>query len=88
MVRIRDDWRLGAAQTKLTTDALYAVLAFAWGFSAVANFGILARQRSLMLPFLFVLVSSVPRSPKPRPDSSDTTQPEGQVRPLALDQSS
>ena len=68
--------------------SLAYVLAFAWGFSAVANFGILARQRSLMLPFLFVLVSSVPRSPKPRPDSSDTTQPEGQVRPLALDQSS
>jgi hypothetical protein len=33
------------------------VLGFAWGFSAVANFGILARQRSLMLPFLFVLVA-------------------------------
>lgn len=32
------------------------VLAYAWGFSAVGNFGILARQRSLLLPFLFVIV--------------------------------
>lgn len=37
--------------------ALGYVLAFAWGFSAVANFGILVRQRSLMLPLLFVLVA-------------------------------
>jgi hypothetical protein len=37
--------------------AMAYVLAFAWGFSAVGNFGILARQRSLMLPFLFVLIA-------------------------------
>lgn len=41
--------------------ALAYVLSFGWAFSAVANFGILARQRSLMLPFLFVLVASVER---------------------------
>ena len=38
------------------------VIAFGWAFSAVANFGILARQRSLMLPFLFVLVCAATRS--------------------------
>jgi hypothetical protein len=39
------------------------VLAFAWGFSAVGNFGILARQRSLMLPLLFVLAAAARRPP-------------------------
>jgi hypothetical protein len=39
------------------------VVAFAWGFSAVSNFGILARQRSLMLPFVFVLAAVVPLPP-------------------------
>ena len=41
--------------------ALGYVLTFAWGFSVVSNFGILVRQRSLMLPFLFVLVASALR---------------------------
>ncbi|MEO7572233.1 MAG: hypothetical protein ABIX10_07335 [Acidimicrobiales bacterium] len=38
--------------------SLAYVLGFAWGFSAVANFGILVRQRSLILPFLFVLAAA------------------------------
>jgi len=42
--------------------ALGYLMAFVWALSAVSNFGILARQRSLMFPFLFVLVASVPRS--------------------------
>jgi hypothetical protein len=41
--------------------ALAYVVSFGWAFSAVANFGILSRQRSLMLPMLFVLVASVKR---------------------------
>ena len=41
--------------------AMAYVLAFGWGFSAVGNFGILSRQRSLMLPFLFVLVAATNR---------------------------
>lgn len=68
--------------------SLAYVVAFGWGFSAVANFGILARQRSLMLPFLFVLVASVPRWRGPRTDGSDTTHSEGRRRPLTLDSSS
>jgi hypothetical protein len=48
--------------------AMAYVLAFAWGFSAVGNFGILSRQRSLMLPFLFVLVAACrPRVVEPEP---------------------
>ena len=51
--------------------AMAYVLAFAWGFSAVGNFGILSRQRSLMLPFLFVVVAAcrprvVEDAPRPR----------------------
>jgi hypothetical protein len=37
------------------------VLAFSWAFSAVGNFGIIARQRSLMYPMLFVLVAATCR---------------------------
>jgi hypothetical protein len=37
------------------------VLAFSWAFSAVGNFGIIARQRSLMYPVLFVLVAATCR---------------------------
>lgn len=47
--------------------SLAYVVAFGWAFSAVANFGILSRQRSLMLPFLFVLVASATRPDRPRP---------------------
>jgi len=45
--------------------AMAYVLAFAWGFAAVGNFGILARQRSLMLPFLFVIVAASRRPEAP-----------------------
>jgi hypothetical protein len=34
---------------------------FVFGFSSIANFGILARQRVQMLPFLFVLLAIPPR---------------------------
>lgn len=40
------------------------VVAFSWAFAVVGNFGLLARQRSLMLPMLFVLIACVPR-PEP-----------------------
>ncbi len=40
--------------------ALSYVLLFCYAFSAVGNFGILARQRTQMLPLLFVLVALPP----------------------------
>jgi hypothetical protein len=39
------------------TLGLFYVLMFAFGFGTIANFGILARQRSQVVPFLFVLLS-------------------------------
>ena len=36
------------------------VLIFCWGFSSIGNFGILARQRVLMLPLLVVLLALPP----------------------------
>ena len=49
------------------TLALFYVLMFAFGFGTIANFGILARQRSQVMPFLFVLLSvtaAVARPPR------------------------
>jgi apolipoprotein N-acyltransferase len=37
--------------------ALFYVLGFVWAFSAIGNFGILARQRVLMLPAFLVLLA-------------------------------
>lgn len=58
-------WRtaLASLRVRLVRLSLGYVLAFAAAFSAVGNFGILARQRSLMFPFFFVLVAAaLPRS--------------------------
>lgn len=41
--------------------ALAYVAVFVFGFSSIANFGILARQRVQMLPFFFVLLAIPPR---------------------------
>jgi hypothetical protein len=54
------------------------VLAYIWGFSVISNFGILARQRSLLLPLLFVLVAA--STPTVRPVLVERDQ----VRPLAV----
>lgn len=61
---------LRAVSQRWPRFALVYVLAFAWGFSAVGNFGILARQRSLMLPFVFVLVAAATRPAVPPGESS------------------
>jgi hypothetical protein len=50
--------------------SLAYVLVFAWAFSVVGNFGILARQRSLMFPMLFVLIAATRVAPGPRRLSS------------------
>jgi len=42
--------------------ALVYLLAFAYAFSAIENFGILARQRAQLLPFAFVLLA-LPKRP-------------------------
>ncbi len=47
--------------------AMAATLMFCFIFSYVANFGLLARQRTQIFPFLFVLVSFIP---DPRPKGS------------------
>ena len=39
------------------TFAVVYVAAFIWAFSGFGNFGILARQRVLMLPFFLVLLA-------------------------------
>ena len=39
------------------TLALTYLLMFVFGFGTIANFGILARQRSQLMPFAFVLLS-------------------------------
>lgn len=56
------------------------LLAFAWGFSAVGNFGILARQRSLMLPFLFILVA-IARVPAGGPEDEALAADAGALKP-------
>ena len=48
---------LAGLRDQLPRLALGYVLAFAAACSAVGNFGILARQRSLMFPFLFVFLA-------------------------------
>jgi hypothetical protein len=55
--------------------AMAYVLAFAWGFAAVGNFGILARQRSLMLPFLFVVAAAARRPEEVAPLGVPTPRP-------------
>ena len=44
------------AQPYVTLAVCY-LLMFVFGFGTIANFGILARQRSQVLPFVFVLLS-------------------------------
>lgn len=48
--------RLVRGSPYLVFCAIYSVL-FIWAWSAVANLGIMARQRSLVLPFLFALIA-------------------------------
>jgi len=61
--------------------ALTFVLAYAWGFAVVNNFGILARQRSLMFPFLFVLIAAAWRK-RPEQEPGITRRRRSQPRRL------
>jgi hypothetical protein len=58
--------------------ALVFVLVFIFAFGTISNFGILARQRSVMMPFFFVLLSVYPLRPRqvePRPGVADDSRP-------------
>ncbi len=54
-------------QTPYLAVAISYVLVFAFAFASIGNFGILARQRVQMLPFLFILLCL------PLPGSASTT---------------
>jgi hypothetical protein len=49
---------------------------FIIGFSAVANFGLLARERVQLLPFYLVLLAIPPRDRSQEPEGDRTEQPE------------
>lgn len=57
------------------TLAVVYVLIFFFAFGTIANFGILARERSMLMPFAFVLVSIPAAAAKPK------VQPAAVVRP-------
>ena len=50
--------------------SIVAVTGFVVGFSAIFNLGILARQRTQVLPLLLVLLVGLGRSGEPDPDPS------------------
>jgi hypothetical protein len=58
--------------TRWSRFALGYVVAFGWAFSAVSNFGIVSRQRSLMLPFAFVVLAAARRTPPHPPPRHQT----------------
>ena len=49
------------------TYAVVYLLMFFFAFGTIGNFGILARQRSQAMPFVFVLLCAVPGDPTERP---------------------
>lgn len=61
--------RTALRRARTTPFLLYCIillLLYAATFSSFANFGILARQRSLVMPALFVLIAVNPVAPRPR----------------------
>jgi hypothetical protein len=63
------------------TFALSYVLMFVFGFGTISNFGILARQRSQLMPFVFVLLSLTAAGRARRPDRSYPGRAAGHPRP-------
>ena len=49
------------------TFALVYVGVFIFVFAAIANFGILARERSMLIPMVFVLLALPKTLPAPKP---------------------
>lgn len=62
-------WRATPRNTFLVMAMAYALM-FAFFFSAISNFGIIARQRHQLLPFLFVWLAFLPAIPATRPEDS------------------
>jgi hypothetical protein len=62
-------WRATPRSTFLVGAMAYALI-FAFFFSAISNFGIIARQRHQLLPFLFVWLAFLPAIRAPRPEDS------------------
>lgn len=62
--------------------SLVVVLVYCYVFAAIENFGIIARQRSLVLPFLFVVLATIAsrdagsEDPAPTPAPTPTPAPE------------
>lgn len=56
--------------------ALVYTLLFVWAFSRFGNFGIIARQRVLVMPFLLILVTLPAAVPIPRRGRADRVRPE------------
>jgi hypothetical protein len=67
------------------TFALTFVLVFVAAFGVISNFGILARQRTQVLPFVFVLLSlpaaGTTAEAQPRPKGLTTRRPYGSATP-------
>ena len=54
------------------TYAVVYLLIFFFAFGTISNFGILARQRSQAMPFVFVLLALYPRrSARPMPAAAE-----------------
>lgn len=73
--------RLSISQARKTPFLIYAwtlTVAYSMTFSSFANFGLLVRQRSLVLPALFVLVALEP--PDDEPDPAEDEQVEVTAR--------
>jgi hypothetical protein len=63
--------------------AVSFVLMFIFAFGTIANFGILARERSQMMPFLFILLSltAITRTARPQPAFRPLTRRPSARRP-------
>lgn len=69
--------RLGSSIVRrpLTAVAMVYVLGFIYAFSTIENFGILARQRAQVLPFLFVLLAGLAPTARRTADPDTDTDP-------------
>jgi hypothetical protein len=83
---VRWRWLLAAAKLlrrrPYVTAALVYTLLFVIGFSSVANFGILARERVQVLPMLLVLMCVPPA--RSEEDEAETSAGHGEVRRLEV----
>ena len=67
--RLRQIPRRIRSQPFVTVSLAY-ILMFFFAFGTIGNFGILARERSMLMPFVFVLLAL--SAPEPTPESGDS----------------